>query len=173
MAPFLGNETGGGLRHWFSEAPSPTSALLSGVLLNCAYLGIFETNKIIHAASLGDFSGTILIVSGLTSILAAAIFILKQTEYKRLLAYSSIEKMGIIVFGTGSRGADGIWSGALSDSPQPDQVVPVAFIGEFTSRLRQPIDRGHREDGKAHTPDVCGVLQRFCRHLRFPALRQF
>jgi hydrogenase-4 component F len=87
-----------------SEAPSPASALLSGVLLNCAYLGIFKTNKIMLAAGLGDFSGTILIVFGLMSILAAATFILKQTEYKRLLAYSSIENMGIIAFGTGIGG---------------------------------------------------------------------
>ena len=87
-----------------SEAPSPASALLSGVLLNCAYLGIFKTNKIMHAAGLSDFSGTILMVFGLASILAAATFILKQTEYKRLLAYSSIENMGIIAFGTGIGG---------------------------------------------------------------------
>jgi hydrogenase-4 component F len=87
-----------------SEAPSPASALLSGVLLNCAYLGIFKTNKIMHAAGLEHFSGTILIVFGLASILVAATFILKQTEYKRLLAYSSIENMGIIAFGTGVGG---------------------------------------------------------------------
>jgi hydrogenase-4 component F len=87
-----------------SEAPSPASALLSGVLLNCAYLGIFKTHKIMHAAGLGDFSGTILMVFGLASIIAAATFILKQTEYKRLLAYSSIENMGIIAFGTGVGG---------------------------------------------------------------------
>ncbi len=87
-----------------SEAPSPASALLSGVLLNCAYLGIFKTNKLMQAAGLGDFSGTILMIFGLASILAAATFILKQTEYKRLLAYSSIENMGIIAFGTGVGG---------------------------------------------------------------------
>ncbi|MBI9083774.1 MAG: hydrogenase [Desulfobacterales bacterium] len=87
-----------------SEAPSPASALLSGVLLNCAYLGIFKTNKIMVAAGLGDFSGTILMTFGLLSIMAAATFILKQTEYKRLLAYSSIENMGIIAFGTGIGG---------------------------------------------------------------------
>ncbi len=87
-----------------SAAPSPASALLSGVLLNCAYLGIFKTHKIMHAAGLGDFSGTILVVFGLLSIMAAATFILKQTEYKRLLAYSSIENMGIIAFGTGIGG---------------------------------------------------------------------
>jgi len=87
-----------------SEAPSPASAILSGVLLNCAYLGIFKTNKIMHAAGLGDFSGMILIVFGLMSILAAATFILRQNEYKRMLAYSSIENMGIIAFGTGVGG---------------------------------------------------------------------
>ncbi len=86
------------------EAPSPASALLSGVLLNCAYLGIFKTHKIMIAAGLESFSGTILMVFGLMSILAAATFILKQTEYKRLLAYSSIENMGIIAFGTGVGG---------------------------------------------------------------------
>jgi len=87
-----------------SEAPSPASALLSGVLLNCAYLGIFKTNKIMHAAGLGSFSGAILMVFGLMSILAAATFIIKQNEYKRMLAYSSIENMGIIAFGTGIGG---------------------------------------------------------------------
>jgi len=87
-----------------SEAPSPASALLSGVLLNCAYLGIFKTNKIMHAAGLEGFSGPILVVFGLISITAAATFILKQTEYKRMLAYSSIENMGIIAFGTGIGG---------------------------------------------------------------------
>lgn len=87
-----------------SEAPSPASALLSGVLLNCAYLGIFKTNKIMVAAGFGDFSGMILIIFGLLSILAAATFILKQDEYKRMLAYSSIENMGIIAFGTGIGG---------------------------------------------------------------------
>jgi len=78
-----------------SEAPGPASALFSGVLLNCAYQGIFKTNKIMHAAGLGDFSGMILMVFGLMSILAAATFIIKQNEYKRMLAYSSIENMGI------------------------------------------------------------------------------
>jgi hydrogenase-4 component F len=95
-----------------SEAPSPVSALLSGVLLNCAYLGIFKTHKIMHHAGLGDFSGTLLMTFGIISILAAATFILKQTEYKRLLAYSSIENMGIIAFGTGLGGI-GVYGAVL------------------------------------------------------------
>ena len=95
-----------------SEAPSPVSALLSGVLLNCAYLGIFKTHKIMVKAGLGDFSGTILMTFGIISILAAATFILRQNEYKRLLAYSSIENMGIIAFGTGLGGI-GVYGAVL------------------------------------------------------------
>ncbi|MBF0101559.1 MAG: hydrogenase [Desulfobacterales bacterium] len=87
-----------------SESPSPVSALLSGALLNCAYLGIFKCHKVLYAAGIGSFSGTLLIVFGLISMLVATIFIIKQTDYKRLLAYSSIENMGIIAFGTGVGG---------------------------------------------------------------------
>ena len=119
-----------------SEAPSPASALFSGVLLNCAYLGIFKTNKIMYAAGLGDFSGTILIVFGLMSILAAATFILKQNEYKRMLAYSSIENMGIIAVGTGIGGIACIWSCDMHDSPQPDQIISVFIIRKYPFGIR-------------------------------------
>jgi len=109
-----------------SEAPSPASALLSGVLLNCAYLGIFKTNKIMCAAGLGHFSGTILMVFGIISILSAATFILKQTEYKRLLAYSSIENMGIIAFGTGVGGVGAY--GAMLCLIHPSLIKSSLFL---------------------------------------------
>lgn len=87
-----------------SEAPSPASALLSGALLNCAFLGIYKTHTVMHLAGLGEFSSTLLIGFGLLSIFVAGIFILDQPDYKRLLAYSSIENMGIIAFGVGIGG---------------------------------------------------------------------
>lgn len=87
-----------------SEAPGPASALLSGALLNCAFLAIYKTNKILVLAGLGNFSNNLLIVFGIISIFVAATFALKQADYKRLLAYSSIENMGIIAFGTGIGG---------------------------------------------------------------------
>lgn len=87
-----------------SEAPSPASALLSGALLNCAFLGIYKTHTLMHLAGLGEFSSTLLIGFGLLSIFVAGIFILDQPDYKRLLAYSSIENMGIIAFGVGIGG---------------------------------------------------------------------
>jgi hydrogenase-4 component F len=87
-----------------SEAPSPASALLSGALLNCAFLGIYRTHKLLYAAGLGGYSSNILIGFGLVSMLVAAIFIYNQSGYKRMLAYSSIENMGIIAFGVGIGG---------------------------------------------------------------------
>lgn len=85
-----------------SEAPSPVSALLSGVLLNCAFLGILRTNNVLARAGLGDISNTLLVVFGLTSMILAGWFIVQQTDYKRLLAYSSVEHMGILAVATGA-----------------------------------------------------------------------
>jgi hydrogenase-4 component F len=87
-----------------SQAPSPASALLSGALLNCAFLGIYKVHTLMYLAGLGEFSGNILIGFGLFSMFVAGIFILRQTDYKRMLAYSSIENMGIIAFGVGIGG---------------------------------------------------------------------
>ena len=85
-----------------SQAPSPISALLSGVLLNSAMYAIIRTLSIVNG-NLGDsaFAGRILIGFGLISVLTAALFILTQKDYKRLLAYSSIEHMGIIAIALG------------------------------------------------------------------------
>ncbi len=97
-----------------SEAPSMVSALLSGALLNCAFLGILRANSILNAAALGSFSGELLIVFGLLSIFLAALFIVRQTDYKRMLAYSSIEHMGILSLGMGIGGIAG--TGAMLHS---------------------------------------------------------
>ncbi|HSL41169.1 MAG TPA: proton-conducting transporter membrane subunit [Desulforhopalus sp.] len=87
-----------------SQAPSPASALLSGALLNCAFLGIYKVHTLMYLAGLGSFSSQLLIGFGLLSMLVAGIFIMKQPDYKRMLAYSSIENMGIIAFGVGIGG---------------------------------------------------------------------
>lgn len=84
-----------------SEAPSPVSALLSGALLNCAFLGILRFVQICQAAGLGPFAQELLVVFGMISLLVAAVFIIGQADYKRMLAYSSVEHMGILALGVG------------------------------------------------------------------------
>jgi len=85
-----------------SQAPSPISALLSGVLLNTAMYGIIRVMAITNK-NLGNgvFTGRIMMVFGVLSIGTAAVFILVQGDFKRILGYSSIEHMGIIALGFG------------------------------------------------------------------------
>ncbi|MBD0846289.1 hydrogenase [Pectobacterium carotovorum subsp. carotovorum] len=96
-----------------SEAPSPVSALLSAVLLNCALLIIIRYNIIINGAIGNHFTSTLLIVFGLLSVAVAAFLILVQTDIKRLLAYSSVENMGLIAIALGIGGPLGVLAAML------------------------------------------------------------
>jgi hydrogenase-4 component F len=84
-----------------SEAPSLVSALLSGALLNCAFLGIFRACEVGIAAGMSDFTSDILIFFGFLSMLTAAMFIVHLGDFKRILAYSSVEHMGILLIALG------------------------------------------------------------------------
>lgn len=84
-----------------SESPSVISALLSGALLNCAFLGILRIYQVCMAAGLTPFCRELLILFGLVSMGWAAVFIIGQTDYKRMLAYSSVEHVGIMALGIG------------------------------------------------------------------------
>ena len=88
-----------------SEAPAFISCLLSGALLNGAFLGISRVYALCAATGETSFAGSILILFGLLSLLTAGTFIINQRDYKRLLAYSSIEHMGILALGLGLGGA--------------------------------------------------------------------
>lgn len=87
-----------------SKAPVPISGLLSGVLLNIAFFAILRFKALVDLAVGPDFSRALLIFFGLTSILVSAFIIFIQKNYKRLLAYSSIEHMGVMALGFGFGG---------------------------------------------------------------------
>jgi hydrogenase-4 component F len=87
-----------------SEAPALVSCLLSGALLNCAFLGIYRLHQLSLAAGFADFSRELFILFGLFSLALAAMFIVNQGDFKRMLAYSSVEHMGIILLGMGLGG---------------------------------------------------------------------
>ncbi len=96
-----------------SEAPTPVSALLSGVLLNCAMYGIIRFYTIATKSTGPAFTSNLLIIFGLLSLGIAVPFILLQEDYKRLLAYSSVEHMGIIAIGIGFGGIFGVFGAIL------------------------------------------------------------
>jgi hydrogenase-4 component F len=83
-----------------SQSPTPISAMLSAVLLNCALYPIIRFQMILDIA-VPDFSAGLMIGFGLISMVVAAAFIIISKNIKRMLAYSSIEHMGIILIGFG------------------------------------------------------------------------
>jgi hydrogenase-4 component F len=82
-----------------SEAPSPISALLSASLLNSAFLVIVRVFKIMEVASCTDYARFVLLLMGFLSLFVTAVFVYHIKNYKRMLAYSSIENMGILAIG--------------------------------------------------------------------------
>ncbi len=109
-----------------SESPSIVSALLSGALLNCAFLGLLRGHAILTAAGLGHFSGDLLVLFGLLSMGAAAVFLIRQSDYKRMLAYSSIEHMGILALGVGVGGLAGV--GAMLHAVNHSMTKGLLFL---------------------------------------------
>ncbi len=96
-----------------SEAPSPVSALLSGVLLNCALLVVIRFSIILSHCVGPEFPQLIFLVFGALSIFASSLFMFVQTDIKRLLAYSSVENIGLILLGFGIGGPLGILAALL------------------------------------------------------------
>lgn len=95
-----------------SESPAPVSAMLSGALLNAAMLGIVRFLSIVDAAKVGALPRGAFIGLGLFSVLVGTLFIVRQRGVKRLMAYSSVEHMGIMALGFGFGGPLGV-AGAL------------------------------------------------------------
>jgi hydrogenase-4 component F len=111
-----------------SEAPTPVSALLSGSLLAVSFYAILRFYQV-AAATLGPrFPRDVLLVFGVASLLLAALYLLEQRDYKRLLAYSSVEHMGILAIGV-SFGAPIALAGVLLHVLAHAAAKGNAFMG--------------------------------------------
>jgi hydrogenase-4 component F len=82
-----------------SQAPAPVSALMSGVLLSVAFYAILRVKVIADAALGPGFARAVLVVMALASLFLAATLLVAQRDYKRMLAYSSIEHLGLVALG--------------------------------------------------------------------------
>ena len=94
-----------------SEGPAPASAMLSGILLKCAILGLIRYYCIVGNSMVGfHYVQVIMLVSGLITIFIASLFLLRQHDVKRMFAYHSIAHMGVIAFGLGVGGMIGLFA---------------------------------------------------------------
>jgi hydrogenase-4 component F len=89
----------------YGETPGIVGALLAGGVTSCAFLALLRITAIVAAAGEGAFARQILVGFGLLSMAWALVFMVGQTDFKRLLAYSSVENMGILALGIGIGGA--------------------------------------------------------------------
>lgn len=110
-----------------SEAPSPTSAMLSGVSLKIAIYALLRFHMLTTACLHSDFSANLLLGFGLFSMLLAPPFLLVQRNLKRMLAYSSLEHVGLICAGVGLNAPLAIF-GALLHMGYHALTKPVLFV---------------------------------------------
>lgn len=109
------------LHNWLpdahAEGPTPVSAVLSGLLLNIALYAVMRCKVLVDGAlgsgAGGSMAGNLMMGFGLISVVVAAFLIKRQTDIKRMFAYSSIEHMGLITFAFGMGGAVANFAGLL------------------------------------------------------------
>jgi hydrogenase-4 component F len=88
----------------YGEAPGLVGTLLAGAMTSCAFLALLRFFQIAVVAGEGTFARELLVAAGVASMAVAAVFLVRQPDFKRMLAYSSVEHMGILVLGVGIGG---------------------------------------------------------------------
>jgi hydrogenase-4 component F len=133
----------------YGETPGLVGALLAGGLTSCAFLALLRFYQICFAAGEVMFVRRLMIAIGLLSIAVAGVFMAQQRDFKRMLAYSSVEHMGILVLGIGIGGA-GVF-GALLHLINNGLTKGVLFLSAGNI---------HRAYGSKLTTNVSGALRR-------------
>ncbi len=93
----------------YGEAPGIVGALLAGGVTTVAFTAILRVRAVVAVAGDGAIADRTLMAIGLFSMLIAALFLLGTRDFKRMLAYSSVEHMGILAVGA-ALGAAGVWA---------------------------------------------------------------
>jgi hydrogenase-4 component F len=133
----------------YGEAPGVVGTLLAGGVTSCAFLAILRIYQICRAGAEAEFAREIMIFIGLLSMAIAAVFMARQRDFKRMLAYSSVEHMGILVLGVGIGGL--AVYGALLHLINNGLTKGVLFLSAGNI---------HRAYGSKMTDDVRGALHR-------------
>ncbi|MFH0758990.1 MAG: proton-conducting transporter membrane subunit [Bacteroidota bacterium] len=94
------------------KAPAPAGALLSSILMNMGFVGIFRVYAILSRTGLLHWASTVMIVSAILSIFVATVYMTHIKNIKRMFAYSSIEHMGLVILGLAVGGV-GIYAAIL------------------------------------------------------------
>jgi hydrogenase-4 component F len=133
----------------YGEAPGIVGTLLAGGTTSCAFLAILRVYRICAGGADAAFARQVMVVMGLVSMAVAAVFMVRQRDFKRMLAYSSVEHMGILVLGIGIGGMAVF--GALLHLINNGLTKGVLFLSAGNI---------HRAYDSKFTDDVRGAIQR-------------
>ena len=133
----------------YGAAPGAVGALLASCVTSCAFLCILRIYQVCNAAGQTAFISPMLLFMGLFSMAIAGVFMVGQQDYKRMLAYSSVEHMGILILGLGL-GAPALF-GTLLHVVNNGLAKGVMFLSAGNI---------HRSYGSTTTDTVRGALRR-------------
>lgn len=133
----------------YGEAPGMVGAMLAGGVTSCAFLALARLTQITSAAGEGAYANRLLVMIGLASMGVAGALLLGQRDLKRMLAYSSVEQMGILALATGL--------GAAATGATLLHLVNNA-LGK--GALFLAVGNLHRAFGGKTTDEVRGALRR-------------
>jgi len=123
-----------------AEGPTPISAVLSGLLLNVALYAILRCKVLADGAMTNGVPGQTMVVFGIVSVVAAAFFLRRQRDVKRMFAYSSIEHMGLMTFAFGLGGPIANFAGLLHMTVHSLTKSAIFFaVGHATQRAGSQI----------------------------------
>jgi hydrogenase-4 component F len=122
---------------------------LAGGVTSCAFLGLLRIYGVVVAAGEAKFAQELLVGFGILSMVWAMVFMVRQMDFKRMLAYSSVEHMGILVFGIGIGGAAARF--ALFHLAANALVKSVLFLSAGNI---------HRSYSSKTIPHVTGAIKR-------------
>lgn len=133
----------------YGETPGLVGALLAGGLTSIAFLAVLRVLRVVEAAGAGPFAHQLLAVMGLLSMAWAGAFMIRQTDIKRMLAYSSVEHMGILALG-------------LALGPVAIPAVLLHVLGNALAKSSLFLSAGniHRAFASKHIPAVSGAILR-------------
>ena len=140
----------------YSQSPAPVSAVLSGALMNTVLYGILRIYAIANSVLPGQIS-PFLIFFGIFSVAVSVPFLLVQRDLKRMLAFSSVEHIGIILLGVGIGGPLGIF-GALLHSFNHSMVKSLLFMAAGNIQQKYHTKQIERIAGVLSTMPVTGKV---------------
>jgi hydrogenase-4 component F len=133
----------------YGESPGLIGAIFAGGVTSCAFLAFLRVYQICAASGEGVFASRLLLFMGLFSMAVAGLFMAGQRDFKRMLAYSSVEHMGILMLGLG-----------IGEPALYGTILHVATSAATKGLLFLSAGNIHRAYASKSTDQVGGAIRR-------------